>query len=163
MLLFGWKREVTRNVANHGWHCVAVGGDEDEPPFAYTVGLWKTFGTPELITFGLPPEVMHHMLWEMVHQLRAGARLEDGARWSDLIEGFDCVSRAVHPDYLPSEYFNIALWYRDRLLGSPEGLAAYQLCWPSKADGRFPWEDGVAQSVRDHQPPLYLPRSAAAA
>lgn len=163
MFLFGYKRDVVRNVARFGWHCVQVRADDGGPDFAYTVGLWESLGVPELVTFGLPPEVMLNILGETIEQLRAGARLEDGARWSGLIDGFDCVSRAVHPDHLPSEHFNLALWYRERQLGTSDGLQAHQLVWPSKADGRFPWDDGVAQTVRDAQLALYLPLTAAAA
>ena len=156
--LSDYEQSIVDNVAEHGWFCVSVFDPDDvKPSFSYSVGFWKTLNSPEVIIFGLPGKLMHSMLWEMFRQIRDGAQLEDGRRWSNLIEGFDCISHKVHPDNMQREYFNSALWY----WGDPEergaALEAYQLVWPGSKDGLFPWQVGCAQIVRDYQPALYVP------
>jgi len=37
--------------------------------------------------------------------------VSEGQRWSGLIEGFDCISRPVHPTWLTRDHFNTAQWY----------------------------------------------------
>jgi hypothetical protein len=144
-------------IAQHGFYSQGVFGGGDEPEFRYSVGFWETLASPEVIICGLPLDLMHNMLWEMFRQIKAGRTLSDGARWSDLIDDFDCISRPVHPTQI-REHFGFALWYRHFRTGSVEGLAAYQVFWPGKLEGLYPWQENCAQVVRDSQPALYLPR-----
>jgi hypothetical protein len=156
MPLSEYEQNLIDNVARYGWHCTIVGaGDRGEPGFAYTVGLWETHCTPELIVFGLGNRLMHAMLSEMVRQLEGGKPLSDGARWSTLLEGFDCVTRPVHPTQRVPQYLNSALWYRGYRTGD-EDIDAYQVFWPGAEQGLFPWERGCDPFVRDCQPQLYL-------
>jgi hypothetical protein len=154
-----YEQEIIDNVAEHGWFCVAVGSGEETPCFAYTVGFWETLKTPELIIFGLPMKLTHGMLWSAFRQIKSGkSSIEDGVRWSNLIEGFDCVSRPVHPTQIRREFFNSAMWYRRHRAGERCEIKAYQLFWPGKCNGLFPWERGCADVVSESQPQLYLPR-----
>jgi hypothetical protein len=157
MALSKYEQGIIDNVARHGWHCTIVGaGDDGEPGFAYTVGLWETRCTPELIVFGLEWELMHGMLSELVRQLGTGAQLSDGARWSNLLGGFDCITRPVHPTQRVPEYLNSALWYHGYRTGE-EQVEVYQIFWPGAQQGLFPWERDCDAFVRDSQPQLYLP------
>ncbi|HEY6221000.1 MAG TPA: DUF4262 domain-containing protein, partial [Candidatus Eisenbacteria bacterium] len=44
---------INEAVAKYGWAVQMIPGDGDDPAFAYTVGLFKSYGHPEIITFGL--------------------------------------------------------------------------------------------------------------
>lgn len=67
--------------------------------FSYSSGFTKSLNKPEFIIFGLNKDLTHNMLWQVYHQLKAGAVPEDGMRWGGLLEGFDCISKkAIHPD-----------------------------------------------------------------
>lgn len=163
-MLTDYEKDIVRNVAEHGWFCVCVGvpasDPSNKPSFAYSVGFWETLRKPELIVFGLPLKLMHSMLWEAFRQLKAGtAQMNDGERWSNLIDGFECISRPVHQSQIRRETFNSALWYRRHQAGGSDDLSAFQLFWPGKVNGRFPWEADSSESVRELQPQLYLPRS----
>lgn len=159
-----YEQDIVDKIAEHGWFCVCVGtavGDESVgPDFAYSVGFWETLKKPELIVFGLPLKLMHSILWSAFRQLKAGtASMTDGERWPDLIADFDCVSRPVHESQIHRENLNSALWYRRHRTGSDGDLTAFQLFWPGKSDGKFPWEADCTEIVRDCQPLLYLPRT----
>ena len=159
-MLTDYEQGIIDHVAEHGWHCTNVfDPTERVPNFSYSIGLWETLCTSELIVFGLDLELMHKLLWAMYRQLKAGAQLANGARWSGLLGGFDCISRPVHPSQIKDEYFNSALWYRERRAGD-SNLSAYQIFWPGAVDGLFPWEKGAADIVRELQPSLYLPDQA---
>jgi hypothetical protein len=40
------ERKAVTDVQNHGWHDVKVMGDAEGPAFAYTIGLYHSFGHP---------------------------------------------------------------------------------------------------------------------
>lgn len=48
------ERKALADVQQHGWHVLKVMEDNEGPAFAYTVGLYHSFGHPELIVVGLP-------------------------------------------------------------------------------------------------------------
>ena len=47
-------RSVLRDVAARGWHSVAVAERNDQPGWAFTIGLQRSFEHPEVVAFGLP-------------------------------------------------------------------------------------------------------------
>jgi hypothetical protein len=156
-MLTEYEQSIVNNVARYGWQCTSVfDPDGGLPSFSYSIGLWETLCAPELIVFGLDTRLMQEMLWRMYDQLKEGAQLADHARWSGLIEGFDCISRPVHQSQVKTDYFNSALWYRKQRTGD-SAISAFQIFWPGAVDGLFPWEKGAADIVRDLQPTLYLP------
>lgn len=151
------EQKLVENVRDYGFHSMNVHADDEGPGFRYSIGFWESVAAPELIIFGLDPKLMHNMLWEIFRQIKAGAKPLDGARWPNLIEGFDCVSRPVHSSQMP-EYFGFAIWYKRYRGHDANDLQAFQLFWPGAVQGLYPWEQGCSPDVIDHQPALYLPR-----
>lgn len=149
-------RKTIEDVAKHGWQCLHIPSDAEGPGFSFSVGFWETLRAPEVIVFGLDRSLMHNMLWEMFHQIRGGNNLADGVHWTNLIEGHDCISRPVHDSQI-SEYLGMAIWYLRYKTGRTD-ITAYQLFWPGKQDGLFPWDTGCNEAVREGQPALYLER-----
>jgi hypothetical protein len=126
------------------------------PPFSYTVGFTQKLKCPEFIVFGLDDPVRSKLVRDVFQLIKKGKVPADNQRWSELLEGYDCICRAVHPTNVTDDYFRSALWYLDRS-GARGPLQAYQLFWPSNGPGLFPWEEGCSQEVRDLQPLLYEP------
>lgn len=152
-----YEQVIIDNIEKHGWFCTAVFDPEGlELPFCYSVGFTQTLNYPEFIVFGLDTKLMHSMLWSVFRQIRDGKQPEDNQPWADLLEGYDCISRTVHPSNVVREYLNSAIWF----WGDPAErglLQAYQLVWPAVGAGGYPWDPSCPQDVRDLQPPLYLP------
>jgi hypothetical protein len=71
-----WQRETIRR---HGWALQAVDGDEDGPPYVYTVGL-TGFGHPELIVFATAQAAAARLLNDLGALVRAGRGLVAGQR-----------------------------------------------------------------------------------
>lgn len=70
-----WQRETIRS---YGWVVEAVLGDDESPPFAYTVGL-SGFGHPELILFATSQATAGSVLNQLGEHVRAGEDLWPGA------------------------------------------------------------------------------------
>jgi hypothetical protein len=73
-----WQRDTIRR---HGWALQAVLGDEDGPPFAYTVGL-TGFGHAELILFATAQATAAAVLNDLGELVRGGRVLAAGDRVS---------------------------------------------------------------------------------
>lgn len=158
MVLNAVDQKVVDDVAKYGWHCLHVGAGDGEPNFSYSVGWLESINSAEAIIFGLPLQLQQAMLWELFRQIRSGFTLADGLRVSDLIEGQDCIVRSVHGSRIV-DYFGFALWY-NRLRGGSQPLEAFQVFWPGRVQGLFPWESGCDPAVRNLQPLLFLPKDA---
>jgi hypothetical protein len=158
MALSDYEQSIIDNVAEHGWFCVSVFGDEPHDTFAYSVGFGATLDAPECIIFSLPLKLMHSVLWSVFRKLQDGAQFAAGQRWPDLIEGFDCIARPVHPTQITREHFNSALWYWGDPAEHGESMQAFQFVWPGAQQGLFPWEPNCNEFVIRSQPALYLPR-----
>ena len=154
-----FEQGILDNIAEHGWQANYVFDPNGEDPgFAYSIGFPESLGTPDVIIFGLPQELMHSMLWEIFRQIKDGKALADGSKWTGLLEGdYTCVSRRVHPDNVGSNYFNSAAWWF-RHSGRPrEDLSFFQIFWPGVTDRRLPWEEGCHDTVIVAQPMLFEP------
>lgn len=124
-------------VEKLGWAVQFVDPGEavTEPPFAYTVGLTKTFQHPELIVVGQKRELMHFMLNECAYRVKDGLRLTPGMLLDGVIEGFAVEVRALDPKLL--SFLGYARWFYE---GRP--FEALQVVWPDLT-GRFPGDPAV--------------------
>ncbi len=151
-----WQRTVRENIEKHGWFGQQVfDPDGKNPNFAYSVGFTKTLAAPEFIIFGLRRELMHNMIWEVFHQIKAGQKVGHGQKWNDLLGGdFACYSfKCTHAD-LFEEYAASSKWFWNDQghTGEPE---VYQIVWPGAKDGLFPWDEGCDPYVISQQPMLF--------
>jgi hypothetical protein len=156
---YDYEQKILDTIDEHGWFDTHVfDPEESDPTFSYSVGFTETLAAPEFIVFGLEMKLMHNMLWSVFRQIRAGKAVMDGARWDDVLNGFECVSRRVDPSNVVRDYMNSAMWFwGDEAAKGP--VPVFQLVWPGAVDGLFPWDEGCSETVRDFQPPLYMPRS----
>lgn len=73
-------------IAKFGWGVIGVSEDAKRaaPPFAYTVGLTQSFGHPELLIFGVQPEIAQAILNTAGERIRAGRRYIEGDKDAEL-------------------------------------------------------------------------------
>ncbi len=144
------ERACVETVREHGWQVNLVGeGDgDDEPAFAYTVGLGHRARHPELVMSGLPSDLMHRVLNAMVERIAAGHRFDTPGQ---LVEA--ALARvAVTVEPLTEDGLRQTVtwsgWFHRR---SPR---AVQLVWPDTA-GVFAWQDGAPDVLDRRQPPTW--------
>lgn len=120
-------------IEEHGWSHQMVEGDVTGPPFAYTLGLTRQDGHPEVVVSGLDPDVACRLLHAVVDRVLAGHPLVAGTA-VDL--GLDVAFRVLgvrRPQRLV---------LAQEVYASPgyAGLVpALQVVWPDDA-GLWPWE-----------------------
>ena len=138
---------INADIENEGCHIVLVAADEYLPAFAYTIGLFRTYHHPELICFGLAPEVLRSMLNEAHQLIKQGKKLIPGYLFPEFLKGYNTQFLKVNPAYYP-DYFSLAqAFYNFR------NFPALQLVWPDKQH-KFPWEQSFNQDLKFNQPLL---------
>jgi hypothetical protein len=132
-------------IDTHGWAGMAIFDPANQrASWFYTVGV-TTLGHPELVIFGLPPEVAHGVADTAIAQIRDGGRYEPGTTYDDILEdGFAvAVVKVDEPGH--DEY---PLGMARRIYGSD--VEAVQLVWPGD-DGLFPWSGTTNPRCRDQR------------
>jgi Domain of unknown function (DUF4262) len=137
-------------VIDPGWsvQMLPAGETDDEPAFAYTIGIFANYKQAELIVVGLRLELMHAMLNTLARRIKNGETLVIGDRIEGVIEGFDVMLREVTAPGSFEEHVGYARWFYKY-----EEFPLFQVLWPDKK-GRFPDEPGATDAFRRQQPVL---------
>jgi hypothetical protein len=149
-------QRIIDTVDRVGWMVMRVSpnqGDPDPQWFAYTIGLPVTFGWPELICFGLDPDLMAQLLNNAVLELKSRAVLpSSGLELNEVMENCSACLGTFSVGYF-SEHLGWALWFA-RLRGlKAEQFGCLQLLWPDKS-GHFPFDANCDAGVRKLQTPI---------
>jgi hypothetical protein len=149
---------LAASVARRGWSVVSVPEDGPRPAYAFTVGLWHSFGSAEASVFGRDDREMVRWLDTVGGQVEAGRVLHPRSgghprppgdrQGDDVLGSVDVFPRPA-----------LASWHR-HLFGA--ALAFYrgqpvpmlQLVWPDD-HGVLPWEPGCADACLGAQPWLW--------
>ncbi len=136
------------DIASHGWHMISIGEDDDGPAYSFTVGVFHSFGFPEICLAGISDiEVAGQILNAIVETMKEGETLDDWVASDEILEDYTCVFREV-PLSLHEENFGYAVWYYER---AP--FPVLQCVWPD-ADGFYPWNEEFDAASVDQQPVL---------
>ncbi len=150
----GWDdgdHRLVANVERHGWGVFGIGAEGGVPGWAFTAGIWHTFGHPELAMFGLLVPDMQAWLNKIGEEIRDGRALHPNELLDGVLIDFPVTFRSAHESWF-RDLFGSLLWFARR---PPPPLL--QVVWPDRA-GHFPWEPDVGQRCRFDQPSLWLPR-----
>jgi Domain of unknown function (DUF4262) len=150
-------RKIIHDVNTHGWHVMKIMPKADDPGWAFTIGLFRTFSQPEIVIFGLESGAMHAILNSVGELMRGGTVLSDGSETTEVLERYRCMFRNVD-----RFWYRYALGYATWFYGGSE-FPVLQLLWPDKLQ-RYPWESAFETSLLKHQPLLFCsdPREARA-
>jgi hypothetical protein len=141
------EEKCLADVEQYGLHVIRVHGDDEWPEFTYSVGLYRTFGLPEVIILGLRGELSHWILNELAARARAGERFQAGDMLDDLLDGFQVTLRPVSRKHVGA-HFRWALWYYEH-----QPSPTLQLVFPSTS-GVWPWDPEASEFLRTQQPLL---------
>lgn len=139
---------ITETIRRYGWAIQYVGGDicstpgcecppSDQPPFAYTIGLFG-LAHPELLVLGVDPQTASAVLNSLGEDVRRGVQLMPGIP----ITSHDWPRRIV-PEEVPNP--GEILLDANRFYQRPpeHSVPALQLTYDDDR-GRFPWDEGCA-------------------
>lgn len=140
-------RKLLTDVQRHGWHVIGVTEDEEGPAFAYSIGLYHTFGHPEVLVLGLAVEVMHRIINGIGELVRSGQRFEHLHESGDVLDNYNVAFRALERRHYP-DYLGYAHWfYRG------DNFLALQCVWPD-SQHRYPWHAELRGALAARQPVL---------
>ena len=142
------EEAIVRNVEKYGCHIALIDPDNYLPGFAYSIGLFKTYGHPEIICFGMNKGVMGMCINHARDLINDGERLIAGKFYPGLLEGYEVQFLPVDKEYY-RDYLGYAAWFNDDSFDFP----CLQLVWPDKQH-RFPWEEEFNPAWKFKQPLL---------
>lgn len=141
------EKQIISDVEQYGFHVAIVPGDGYSPTFAYTIGLYKSYGYPELICFGLSHDLMHSMFWTAKELFDTQPVPDLAVGYPDFIGDFDV--RFLTVDKVRyTDYFGYGHWFYHGW-----DFPVLQIVWPDK-QALYPWEEGFNPDWKWGQPLL---------
>jgi hypothetical protein len=141
-------RKLLADIAEHGLHVTYILPQDNTPGWHFSVGMYATYGQPEIVTFGVSESVGHHLINQLGRHARDGSALTPEALYPDLLEGVSCVLKPVDPIW-HEPLLGYARWYY-----KSQAFPALQCVWPDHSQV-FPWEPTFPAKWRAVQPYLW--------
>jgi hypothetical protein len=141
------EKRIISDVEEYGFHIVQIAGDGYSPSFAYTIGLYRTYGHPELICFGLSLSLLHSVLWSGKELLDKQPMPDLSIDYPDLIDDYDVRLLPVAKEWY-GDYFGYGIWFNQG-----RNFPALQIVWPDKQT-LYPWNEGFNPNWKATQPLL---------
>jgi hypothetical protein len=142
---------VALDVARRGWKVVVVPPTGRRPAYAFTVGLWHSFGSAEASIFGRDEAEMVRWLDTVGGQVEGGRVLHPGSgdgQGDDILGPVEVFPRPALASWHRHLFEAALAFYR----GQP--VPMLQLVWPDRR-GVLPWEPGCAEDCLAAQPWLW--------
>jgi hypothetical protein len=145
--------KVLEDIQRVGWHVTGVFASEGEegPEWAFSIGLFHSFGHPEVVVFGLPFERCMDVVDVIGRQVQEGKRFDSEHSYLDILSNpYACSFREVNRRYY-RDYVGYALWFYE-----DDPFPLLQCFWPDK-ENHLPWDNRCNEYVRSVQPLLFNP------
>ena len=124
---------VNDNIEKYGCHLTLIEEDNYLPAFVYSIGLFKKFGHPEIICFGLKTDVTSAIINHACDLIKNGETLITNTLYRGFLEGYNIQFLQVDKEYYQN-YVGYAGWFYNSF-----DFPLLQLVWPDKQH-KFPWE-----------------------
>jgi hypothetical protein len=140
-------KKLSSDIEKFGWAVLLLEATDYLPSFAYTVGLWKNFRHPEIISFGLTTKTLHLILNDAGGIAKAGHKVEVGKNYDDFFKN-------GHTQFLDVDSRNIADYFGQAInFYNSDTFPAIQLVWTDR-NNKFPWENDYEKEFEFRQPLL---------
>ena len=140
-------KQLVNNIEIYGWHVIKVMEDEIGPGFGYSIGLFKTFGHPEIIIIGLELDLIHLLINNIGEDIRNGKTFQAGQYYPGIIESVNCFFTSVDKKHY-AEYVSYAQWYYKDV-----EFPLLQCVYPI-VKTIYPWQSDWPKEIKNQQPIL---------
>jgi hypothetical protein len=150
------ENEIAQIVRKLGWLAASI--TDQKPEYVFSIGLMQTMNHPEFVIFGLPPDVAHGVLAELVREIAQGKSFAKPENYTIRLKGkeYPLGLRPVHASK-HCLYLGHAINYYNYLDRHRE-LEVMQVFW-NDDQGHFPFDAGCEPEVCKRQPRLDLATS----
>lgn len=139
--------KLESDLVNFGWQVSLIEASAYQPSFAYTAGLTKSYGHPEIIMFGLSLKTMHLIVNDIGEFIKSGNLIKIEVVYSEFTSSGKTKFIPVDTRNI-SDYFGQAInFYGD------VNFDAIQLVW-TEGNNLFPWDISFNEDFRKKQPLL---------
>ena len=141
------NQEVQDNIDKFGLNVRHVLAEDDLPPFSYSIGLFKSYGHPEIIMIGLKQQLAHILINNMAADIKNGKVFTPFKYEADILDDFNCYIIEVEKSNYDAHVGGAQQYYKG------DGFPLLQCIYPT-VKGIYPWEDEWPESMKDLQPIL---------
>jgi hypothetical protein len=141
--------KLLADIDEYGLHILGIMSEEDEPEYAFSVGLYYSYSHPEIVIMGLNSNTAKCIINDIAELIENGATFEICSLYDEIVKGYPVAFIEVNISNY-REYLGYANWFYSSL---PSPYPALQMVWPDK-EGKFPWQDGYDEHFRSLQPLL---------
>jgi len=135
------------DIDKYGFTVLMLEATDYLPSFAYTVGLWKNFKHPEVISFGLSVQNLQTLLNTVGKLVKEGKVMKQNRTYEDFFDSGKTEFIKVDERNI-QDYFGTAIdFYNSR------DFQAIQLVWTDH-NNKFPWETDFEENLKYRQPLL---------
>jgi Domain of unknown function (DUF4262) len=139
--------KLSADIEKFGWTVLLLEATTYLPSFAYTVGLWKNYKHPEIISFGLTTKTLHVILNDAGGIAKTGQAIEVGKNYDDFFEN-------SNTKFLNVDRRNIADYFGQAInFYNSNDFPAMQLVWTDRKN-KFPWDTDYEKEFEFKQPLL---------
>ena len=141
------ENKFSADIEKFGWTVMLVEATDYLSSFAYTVGLWKNYKQPEIISFGLTTKTLHLILNDAGEIVKKGQTIEVEKSYDDFFENSNTEFVKVDSKNI-SDYFGQAINFYET-----KDFPAMQLVWTDR-NNKFPWDKDYEKEFEFRQPLL---------
>jgi hypothetical protein len=139
--------KISSDIEKFGWTVLLIEATDYFPSFAYTIGLWKNYKHPEIISFGLSTKTLHLIVNTAGEIIKSGQIIEVGKSYDNFFENSNTEFIKVDSRNI-SDYFGYAIDYYNT-----NEFPAIQLIWTDR-NNNFPWDKDYEEEFEFRQPLL---------
>ncbi|HEY4322363.1 MAG TPA: DUF4262 domain-containing protein [Mucilaginibacter sp.] len=140
-------QKLLDDIEKYGLHVLHIFGEEDYPPFSYSVGLYKTYNHPEIIIVGLKQQLSHIIINNIAEDIKNGVNYSPFSSSDNILDNYRCLFIPVNKSNYKG-YVGYDRWYY-----KGDDFPVLQCIYPT-TKGIYPWEDAWPDNIKKLQPLL---------
>lgn len=102
--------QTREHIRKYGLSVIRLNASSYLPSFAYSVGLSETYQHPEIICFGLKPDLLHEIINDVAEIIRKEGKIKAKEEYTNIFRDSRAIFLEVDPRNM-KDYFGLALSY----------------------------------------------------
>nr|MBB6151316.1 hypothetical protein [Mucilaginibacter sp. SP1R1] len=83
-------QKLSNNIKQYGLQVLHVMADDTGPGFSYSIGLFESYGHPEIIIIGLKQQLAHKLINNMANDVKKGKIYTSLKYEAGILDNFNC-------------------------------------------------------------------------